>query len=72
MVWVWAVLTAGLGLLLAAGAGLEARALLNRKSGDTYSEWLRPWAKRHPAVFLAVVGVLLGILAWLPGHLLLG
>jgi hypothetical protein len=72
VVWVWAGLTAGLVLLLAAGAVLEVRALLSRRRGDTYSEWLRPWAKRHPVVLLAVVGVLLGILTWLPGHLLLG
>jgi hypothetical protein len=70
VVWVWAVLTASVGLLLAAGAGLEARALLNRKDGDTYSEWLRPWAKRHPAVFLGIVGVLEATMIWLPIHIL--
>jgi hypothetical protein len=70
--WVWAVLTASVGLLLAAGAGLEARALLNRKDGDTYSEWLRPWAKQHPAVFLALCAVLASVGVWLPGHVLNG
>jgi hypothetical protein len=68
--WVWAVLTAGVGLLLAAGVGFEARALWSRQQGDTYSEWLRPWAKRHPAVFLGIVGVLEATMIWLPIHIL--
>jgi hypothetical protein len=67
---VWGALTAGMVLLLGTGAVLEVRALLSRRQGDTYSEWLRPQAKRHPGLLLAVVGVLLGLLAWLPEHIL--
>lgn len=67
---VWGGLTAVALGAVAIGTGVEARALLNRQPGDTYSEWLRPWARRHPVLFLAACAAMVAAGAWLPWHIL--
>ncbi|MCH0561969.1 MULTISPECIES: hypothetical protein [unclassified Streptomyces] len=71
---VWGGMLAALGLLVALWAGFEARGVLNRRPGDTFSEWIRPWARRHPRLFrtlCVVVPTGMGVVgAWLPGHIL--
>lgn len=67
---VWNVLLLTAGGVVGAGVAVEAYALHTRKSGDTLSEHMRPWAKRHPGLFIAVCGLLTGVGAWLPGHIL--
>lgn len=67
---VWGGLLAGAGVLVAVGLAVEGRALLDRRRGDTLSEFIRPWARRHRGVFLAVCGLLVGVGAWLPHHIL--
>lgn len=67
---VWGVLTAVGAGLLAVWAGFEARGVWSRRRGDTYSEWMRPWARRHPVVFGLLCGVVVGVGTWLPGHIL--
>lgn len=67
---VWTAVTiAGVVLLLAGGAA-EVYGLRTRRAGDTYSEWMRPLAKRYRGVFLALCGLLAFVGGWLPGHIL--
>ncbi|MFR0351774.1 hypothetical protein [Streptomyces sediminimaris] len=72
--WVWGGILAALGLLAALWSGFEVRGILSRRQGDTFSEWIRPWAKRHPWLFrwlCVVVPAAVGVVgAWLPGHIL--
>jgi hypothetical protein len=69
-VTVWGPLLCVGGLLVLVGVVLEARALVSKRSGDTLSEYIRPWARRHPGVFVGAIGVVAGLLAWLPNHIL--
>ncbi|MFR9800079.1 hypothetical protein ACL02U_29930 [Streptomyces sp. MS06] len=74
MDWVWGGILGGVGVLAVAWAGFEARGIVSRRPGDTFSEWIRPWAKQHPVVFrslcVAVPTVAGAVGAWLPGHIL--
>ena len=67
---VWNVLLFTAGLAIVAGTGVEAYALRSRQQGDTLSEHIRPWAKRHAGLFLVLCGVLVALGAWLPAHIL--
>lgn len=74
MDWVWGGILGGVGVLAVLWAGFEARGVISRRSGDTFSEWIRPWARRNPVLFRALcVAVPAGaaaVGAWLPGHIL--
>jgi hypothetical protein len=69
---VWNGLLAATGGAVAVGAGVEAYALRSKDQGGTLSAHIRPWAKRHPALFLAACGTLIITGAWLPRHILDG
>lgn len=69
---VWGGLLAAAGGAVAVGSVLEVRALWSRRSGDTLSEFIRPWAKRHRGLFLVLCGLLVAVGVWLPGHILGG
>ncbi|MFR9796852.1 hypothetical protein ACL02U_13230 [Streptomyces sp. MS06] len=69
---VWNGLLIAAGVAVAAGAGVEAYALRTKRAGDTLSEHIRPWAKAHRGLFLALCGLLVAVGAWLPGHILGG
>lgn len=69
---VWAGLLAAAGGAVVAGTGVEVWALRTRRRGDTLSEFVRPWAKQHRGLFLAVCGLLVATGLWLPGHVLNG
>ena len=57
---------------VAVGTGFEVYALRTRRAGDTLSEHIRPWAKAHRGLFLAVCGLLVFLGTWLPKHILGG
>ena len=67
---VWNGLLAAAGVAVAVGAGVEVYALRTRRAGDTLSEHIRPWAKAHRGLFLAVCGLLVAVGLWLPRHIL--
>jgi hypothetical protein len=67
---VWNGLLIVAGGAVVTGAGFEAYALRSQDRGDTLSEHIRPWAKRHPGLFLIACGSLMALGAWLPGHIL--
>lgn len=69
---VWNGLLIAAGSAVAVGAGVEGYALCTRQPGDTLSEHIRPWAKRHPGLFIALCGALVITGVWLPGHILNG
>ena len=69
---VWTSLLAAAGGAVVVGTGVEVYALRTRRQGDTLSEYIRPWAKAHRGVFLAVCGLLVFVGAWLPRHILNG
>jgi len=54
------------------GTGVEVYALRTRRAGDTLSEHIRPWAKAHRGLFLAICGLLVAAGMWLPKHILGG
>ncbi len=54
------------------GSGVEVYALRSKQHGDTLSEHIRPWAKRHRGLFLATCGALVFVGLWLPKHILGG
>lgn len=67
---VWNGLLISAGGAVVVGAGFEAYALRSQEPGDTLSEHIRPWAKRHPGLFIAACGALVAVGTWLPGHIL--
>jgi hypothetical protein len=67
---VWNVLLLAAGGTVAVGAAVELYALRSKMPGDTLSEHMRPWAKRHPGLFVAICGALVAVGSWLPGHIL--
>jgi hypothetical protein len=67
---VWNGLLGVAGGAVVVGAGFEAYALKTKMQGDTLSEHIRPWAKRHPGLFVAMCGALVAVGLWLPGHIL--
>jgi hypothetical protein len=69
---VWNGLLAVAGAAVAVGTGVEVYALRTRRAGDTLSEHIRPWAKRHRGLFLAACGALVFVGLWLPRHILGG
>ncbi|SFD14566.1 hypothetical protein [Streptomyces aidingensis] len=69
---VWGPLLAAVGAAVVVGAGFETRALISRRTGDTLSEFMRPWARRHPRTFIAACAALVAVGAWLPFHILGG
>ncbi|MBC2903130.1 hypothetical protein [Streptomyces cupreus] len=66
----WAGLLSVTGGAVVVGLGLEAYALWSKRQGDTLSEFIRPWARQHRGLFVAVCGLLVGLGVWLPGHIL--
>lgn len=69
---VWNGLLAAAGGAVVVGTGVEVYALRTRRAGDTLSEHIRPWAKRHRGLFLAACGTLVVVGVWLPHHILGG
>ena len=69
---VWNGLLAAAGGAVVVGTGVEVYALRRRRAGDTLSEHIRPWAKAHRGLFLAICGLLVGVGLWLPHHILGG
>lgn len=69
---VWDVLLGVAAAVVLVGVGVEAWALRSRERGDTLSEHIRPWAKAHRGLFVALCGLLAAAGAWLPGHILGG
>lgn len=67
---VWNGLLSVAGGAVVVGAGFEAHALRNRTQGDTLSEHIRPWAKKHPGIFVALCGAVVAVGLWLPKHIL--
>jgi len=67
---VWNGLLAVAAGAVAVGTGFEVYALRTRRAGDTLSEHIRPWAKQHRGLFLAICGLLVAAGTWLPGHIL--
>jgi hypothetical protein len=67
---VWNGLLAAAGGAVVVGTGVEVYALRTKKPGDTLSEHIRPWARRHRGLFLAACGTLVILGVWLPGHIL--
>lgn len=67
---VWNVLLLLAACAVIAGFMVEVYALRSRQRGDTLSEHMRPWAKRHSGLFIVLCGVLVAVGTWLPGHIL--
>lgn len=69
---VWNGLLAVAAGAVVVGGGFEVYALRTKRAGDTLSEHIRPWAKAHRGLFLALCGLLVFVGGWLPHHILGG